>query len=29
MQTADKIMSGLSEATGIDLKEVLGNYLKK
>ena len=29
MQTADKIMNGLSEATGIDLKEVLGNYLKK
>ena len=29
MQTADKIISGLSEATGIDLKEVLGNYLKK
>lgn len=29
MQTADKIMSGLSEATGIDLKEILGNYLKK
>lgn len=29
MQTADKIMNSLSEATGIDLKEVLGNYLKK
>lgn len=29
MQTTDKIMNGLSEATGIDLKEVLGNYLKK
>lgn len=29
MQTADKIMNGLSEATGINLKEVLGNYLKK
>lgn len=29
MQTADKIMNGLSEATGIDLKEVLANYIKK
>ena len=29
MQTADKIMNGLSEATGIDLKEILSNYLKK
>ena len=29
MQTADKIMNGLSEAKGINLKEVLGNYLKK
>ena len=29
MQTADKIMNGLSEATGIDLKEILNNYLKK
>ena len=29
MQTADKIMNGLSEATGIDLKEILSKYLKK
>ena len=29
MQIADKIMNGLSEATGIDLKEVLANYIKK
>lgn len=29
MQTTDKIMNGLSEATGINLKEILENYLKK
>ena len=29
MQTTDKIMNGLSEATGIKLKEILENYLKK
>ena len=29
MQTADKIMNGLSEATGINMKEILENYLKK
>lgn len=29
MQTADKIMNGLSDATGINLKEILENYLKK
>ena len=29
MQTTDKIMNGLSEATGINLKEILENYLNK
>ena len=29
MQAADKIMNGLSEATGINMKEILENYLKK
>ena len=29
MQTADKIMNGLSEATGINMKEILESYLKK
>ena len=29
MQTADKIMNGLSEATGINMKEILENYLNK
>ena len=29
MQTADKIMNGLSEATGINMKEIRENYLKK
>ena len=29
MQTADKIMNGLSEATDINMKEILENYLKK
>ena len=29
MQTADKIMNGLSEATGINMKEILESYLNK